>query len=336
MIDLKLLIKNVTHIGHQTSRWCPKMRPYIWGHKNNIHLIDVSVTAFLLEKAAQFLESVAAEGKPIVLVGTKKAAQEVIETMGKELNLPYVKHRWVGGTFSNFRQIQKAVRKMLYYEEILSKLDQFPYSKKELGMIQKKLDRLKKNVGGIKNLNWPIGAVVIVDVKKEHVCVKEALATGIPVVALVDTNSDPSNIDYVIPGNDDAPRSIATLFDYLSEAVKRGQEVAKSKPQEQLATSNIFDSVFEEPGMLEEEEEEDGAKKRGKTVAGGQAARPVRKGPAAKARPTRRPEKQVDEEALAAENKMKAKVKSTKPVVKEDKEPKEEVVSEVAKTSNNE
>lgn len=234
MIDLKKLLENGVHFGHQTARWCPRMKPYIWGSKSGIYLIDVSKTATQLEKAANFLESVIADGKTILWVGTKKAAQGAIERVGKELNLPYVIHRWVGGTFSNYRQVRKSVAKLLHYEDIIAKSDQFPYSKKELNVIQKKIDRLIKNVGGIRQLTWPVGAVVIVDVKKEHVCLKEAETSQIPVVALVDTNSDPSLVDYVIPANDDVPRSINVLIEYLAESVKKAQAVHAAKPKSEV------------------------------------------------------------------------------------------------------
>ena len=154
------------------------MEPYIWGYKNNIHLIDVSKTAFELERASKFLESVAAEGKTILLVGTKKAASAIIEKTAKELHQPFVAHRWVGGTFSNYRQVRKAISNLLHYEDILAKSEQFNYNKKELNTLKKRLGRLDNIVGGIRNLSWPIGAVVVVDVKKEHVCVKEAIAYG--------------------------------------------------------------------------------------------------------------------------------------------------------------
>lgn len=266
MIDLKKLIKNGVHFGHQTSRWCPKMEPYIWGYKNNIHLIDVSKTAYQLEKASRFLESVAAEGKSILWVGTKKASQNIIERYAKELNLPYVVHRWVGGTFSNYRQVRKSVANLLHYEDIIAKAEQFPYSKKELNLFQKRIERLEKNVGGIRKLAWPVGAVVVVDVKKEHVCVKEALSTGIPIVALVDTNCDPSLIDYVIPGNDDAPRSIQVLIEYLVEATKKGLAIAETKLEAKTLETEIFESALDSiPGLTEEEEETEKKRGRGPT-----------------------------------------------------------------------
>lgn len=261
MIDFKQLVKAGVHFGHRTSVWCPRMQPYIWGHKNNVHLIDVSKTAFQLEKAAQFLESVSAEGKTVLWIGTKKAAQDSIRSVAERLSMPYVNHRWIGGTLSNFSQVKKSVTKLLHYEDVLTKDSNSAfYTKKELNRFKKSIDRLKKNIGGIVNLRWPLGAVVLVDVNKEASALREAAAMRIPVVALVDTNSDPSYVDYVIPGNDDAPRSIKLIIDYLEEAARRGQEVAKVKKDE-----NVSLELEEEETLLsalpEEEEEEEGDRK---------------------------------------------------------------------------
>ncbi len=310
MIDLRLLIKNGVHFGHQTSRWSPKMEPYIWGYKNDIYLIDVSKTAYQLEQAAKFLETTAAESRSILLVGTKKAAQEIIERTAIELGLPYVAHRWVGGTFSNYRQVRKSIANLLHYEDILAKSEQFPYNKKELNTLKKRVFRLNNIVGGIRKLSWPVGAVVIVDVKKEHVAVKEAQAMGIPIVAVVDTNSDPSGIDYVIPANDDAPRSIAVLIEYLEQAIRRGQAVAAAKPQEELPMTETFETLLDV--TLEPEEDEE--KKRAA------AARRPKKAPT-KLLKTKRPEKAPEEEGLE-------KVRTKK--AKEAEEPSEQAAPEQA------
>lgn len=262
MIDLKILIKNGVQFGHQTSRWHPNMGIYIWGEKNNIHLINVYETARLLEKAGQFLESVVSQGKSILWVGTKKAAREGVYNAAVELDLPYVINRWVGGTLTNYRQVKKSVSNLLHYEDILKKSDQFPYSKKELGLYQKRANKLQENVGGIRKLTWPVGAIVVVDIKREEVAVKEALSMGIPVVALVDTNSDPTGINYVIPANDDAPRSINVLLDYLKEQVKKGQAAAQERIQEEEAQEE--ERVY---ALEVDSEEEEGKKPVKKTVS---------------------------------------------------------------------
>ncbi len=226
------------HFGHETSRWCPKMSPYIWGTKNHVHLIDVSKTENQLKKAAKFLEQVAANGEQVLWVGTKKAAQDVLTTTAKSLDMPYVCQRWVGGTLSNYTQAKKSVTKLLHYEDIIAKAEKFPhYTKKDLAIFQKIVGRLKKTVDGIRNLAWPIGAVVIVDVTKERSALREAVRMGIPVVAIVDTNGDPSLVDYVIPGNDDTPKSIKVLIDYLAEAVAKGKETSANKSTKQKETS---------------------------------------------------------------------------------------------------
>jgi len=254
MIDFQKLVKAGVHFGHQTSRWNPKMAPYIWGFKNKVHLIDVSKTAYQLEKAAQFLESVTAEGKTVLWVGSKKPAQEVIERVGKDTGMPYVRNRWIGGTLSNFGQVKKAVTKLLHYEDILDKTEQFPhYTKKEFNVFKKTAERLEKSVGGIRTLRWPVGALVLVDVSKECSALKEANVMGIPVVALVDTNCDPSLVDFVIPGNDDAQPPIDTIFTYLADAVNRGKATAKNRGVES-AQAAAMEEVAEQPILLETDE----------------------------------------------------------------------------------
>jgi small subunit ribosomal protein S2 len=265
MIDLKSLIKAGVPFGHQTWRWCPKMEPYIWGQKNSIHLIDVSATARQLEKATKFLEEVASQGKPILLVGTKKAAQNAIDAAAQKLQISAVTNRWIGGTLTNFPQVKKAVTKLLHYEDILAKSDAYSYTKKERAGFQKLIDRLVKNVGGIRKLTWPVGALVVIDVRKEHVAVKEAYAAGIPVVALVDTNCDPSFVDYVIPGNDDLPRSIEVILNYLAEGIARGQVVMAARPQDEVTSENSIEQLLKQ--ALGEDDEEEKAARR-KTAAG--------------------------------------------------------------------
>lgn len=276
MIDLKELIKSGVQFGHQTWRWCPKMKPYIWGEKNGVHLIDVSKTAHQMEKAAQFLESVAAAGKPVLWVGTKKAAQAPIKKAADESQSPRVVHRWIGGTITNNSQVKKSLTKLLHFEDIIKKSssEQFTYTKKEYGKFQKIVDRLTNNVGGIRKMGWPIGALVIVDVRKEHVALKEAQAAGIPVVALVDTNGDPSMIDYVIPANDDVTRAIEVVLEPLAQAVKRGKAVATTQVQEDVSAEQMIEQLVEQ--ALAGEEEENKPKRtsggRGRTSSGARRA----------------------------------------------------------------
>ncbi|MGE0010517.1 MAG: 30S ribosomal protein S2 [Candidatus Babeliales bacterium] len=238
-IDIKDLVKARVHFGHRTTKWNPRMAPFIWGTKNNIHLINVSKTAVLLEQAAQFLEKVAGEGKTILWVGTKKPAQAKIAEVAQKLESPYVVHRWIGGSLTNFPQVKKSVTKMLHYEDILEKADRERYTKKELNRFSKIASKLQNNIGGIRALRLPVGALVVVDVMKEKAAIKEALNEGVPVVALIDTNGDPSGIQFVVPCNDDAVSSINIVTDYLADAAGRGvqkasQERAKAREAEAL------------------------------------------------------------------------------------------------------
>jgi len=331
-MDFRDLVKVGAHFGHLKARLNPRMKPYIWGVKNNVHLIDVSKTAVLADKAAKFLESVVAEGKPILWVGTKKPAKEVIYNVASKLGMPYVNHRWIGGTLSNFSQVKKSVTKLLHYEDVLAKKEKFPhYTKKELSIIAKVVERLKKNIGGIRGLKWPIGAVVLVDVAKEMSALKEAATVGIPIVGVVDTNGDPSLVDYVIPANDDSVRSIKLIVDYLGDASEKGQkavEAAKAaKKVEAEAKRTLRQGSAEQRRSAQED------RKGGK--AADKKARPVAKKaevkPAAKKTETKKPAAKADTKkktevkkpAVKAEAKKKAPEKvEKKPAAKETEVPK--------------
>lgn len=233
MIDFRLLVKNGVHFGHQSSRWCPQMSPYIWGKKSGVHLIDISKTAYQLEKAAKFLEKTAQDGGTILWIGTKKPAQSAIKEAAKVAGMPSVTHRWIGGTLTNHLQVKKSITKFLHLQDVLKRsAGTGHYTKKELNTFQKRVERLEKNIGGIVKMKWPVAAIVVVDVRKEGSAVKEAAVMGIPIVALVDTNSNPSLVTHVIPANDDAPKSIKVLVDYLAAATAKGKEVADKVQKE--------------------------------------------------------------------------------------------------------
>lgn len=240
MIDFKLLVKNGVHFGHQSSRWCPSMSPYIWGKKSGVHLIDISKTAYQLEKAAKFLEKAAQEGGAVLWVGTKKPAQAAMQEAGKVTIMPSVTHRWIGGTLTNHLQVKKSITKYLHLQDVLKKsVESNYYTKKELNTFQKRVERLEKNIGGIVKMKWPVAALVVVDVRKEASAVKEANVMGIPVVAIVDTNSDPSLVTHVIPANDDAPKSIKVLIDYLAAATAKGKEAFDKVQKEEAEAARI-------------------------------------------------------------------------------------------------
>jgi small subunit ribosomal protein S2 len=234
MIDLKSLLKAGVHFGHKSALWSPRMKPFIWGVRNKVHLFDISKTSFLLNQAGEFLKQTAAEGKSVLWVGTKRPAQPTIERAGKSLKMPFVINRWIGGTLSNFDQIRKAITRLLHLRDVLAKSSSAShYTKKELGMLSKEVDRLEKNVGGIIDLSYPPAALIAVDAKREASAIREAKRVGIPIICLVDTNSDPSGINFVIPGNDDSPRSIECVVDHLISFVEEGQKIYKEKKAEE-------------------------------------------------------------------------------------------------------
>lgn len=227
-IDIKDLLVAGVHFGHKSSRWAPRMRPYIWGVKNKIHLIDVSKTAFLLERAGAYLQHHAAQGAQFLFIGTKKAAQDLIRKTASDLGMPFVVHRWLGGTLSNFDQIKKAMTRLLHLSDVIAK-PVSNYTKKERVGIQKEIERLDKNVGGMLELRYPPAAVIVVDAKKEQSAVKEAARLGIPVISIVDTNTNPEGVNFVIPANDDSPKSIAYILNYLKASIEEGMVVAREE-----------------------------------------------------------------------------------------------------------
>lgn len=291
MIDFRQLIDAGLHFGHQKSRWCPKMKPFIWGHRGGIHLIDISKTAHALQKTASFLETIVARGETVLWVGTKKSAKEVIGPVGRELKMPYVDYRWVGGTITNYAQVKKAVTKLMHYEDILDRAqsDSNMYTKKELGRFQKLAERLRRSVGGLKDLRMPIGAVILIDVKKEQTALFEANVANVPVIALVDSNADPTGIDFVIPGNDDSTKGIKFVVEFLRDAVKKGQnqKVAAQKQARQdeelrAASKKQENTVSVEKAKVEPVAKAQAPVNAAPKVAKQEAAAPAEKKPAAK------------------------------------------------------
>lgn len=287
MLSLKELIGAGVHFGHRTSRWHPQMAPYVWGAKNKIHLIDVAKTAFLLERACRFLKTVAATNKPVLLVGTKKSAQDIITKHALEKNVPYVAHRWIGGTLSNFDQVKKAVTRLLHLRDVCNgSVDR--YTKKELSMLQKERERLEKNVGGITALKSLPAALVVVDARKERAAIREANAMNIPVVCLVDTNSDPAGVNYIIPANDDSPKSIALVFAELATAIAAGLAERPSSATAPEAAPQLDAAGMPVTFIAVDEEGEDEAGKRARRRAGGR-----REGDAVEAEAPRRKSSQA-------------------------------------------
>jgi len=227
-VDIKALLESGVHFGHKTSRWHPKMAPYIHSKRQDNHIIDLNKTVAGLEVALPFLTKVAASGKPILFVATKKHTKDAVKATAEALKQPYMVNRWLGGTLTNVNTIAAQVKKLKDLEKKMAGGElESKYNKLEIQRFQEEIDELNLKYGGIKDLNGKPGAVFIIDVLGDINAIKEAKTIGVPVVAVVDTNADPSLVDYVIPANDDAIKGIHLLLDYVSQAIVEGQSQAK-------------------------------------------------------------------------------------------------------------
>ena len=224
VISMKQLLEAGVHFGHQTRRWNPKMAQYIFTERNGIYIIDLQKTVRKIDEAYMFVRDIALEGKTVLFVGTKKQAQESIESEAKRCGMYYVNNRWLGGTLTNFRTIQTRIKR-LNDIDAMEKNGQFEMlPKKEVIKLCAEREKLLKNLGGIREMKKLPGALFIVDPRKERIAVQEARILGIPIVAIVDTNCDPDEIDYVIPGNDDAIRAIKLISQTMANAVLEGKQ----------------------------------------------------------------------------------------------------------------
>jgi len=217
-ISLKELLEAGCHFGHQARRWNPKMNEYIYTKRGGVHIFDLGLTAKKLTEAMEFVQNLTAEGKKIVFVGTKRQATAVIKEEAEKCGMPYVATRWLGGIITNWEQIKKSLDKMMDLEEKKSKGEFKKYTKRENVLIDKQIEKLDRFLGGLRSLKSEPAAVFVVDVKKEIAAVKEARMKGIPVIAIIDTNTDPDLIDYPIPANDDAVSSIKLIVSKIAEA----------------------------------------------------------------------------------------------------------------------
>ena len=221
-VSMKQLLEAGVHFGHQTRRWNPKMAAYIFGARNGIHIIDLQKTVKKLKEAYQFVKDLSAAGETMVFVGTKKQAQDAIKEEAERCGMPYVNYRWLGGMLTNFATIKKSISYLKELEGI-SEQEMTNRSKKEQAGLNKDKAKLVRSLGGIKNLPKLPGAIFVIDTKKEHIAVMEARKLGIPVVAVVDTNCDPGEVDVVIPGNDDAIRAVKLMTAVMASAVLEGR-----------------------------------------------------------------------------------------------------------------
>ena len=224
VISMKQLLEAGVHFGHQTRKWNPKMAKYIFTARNDIHIINLEETSVLVDKAYAFVRDVVASGKSVLFVGTKKQAQEAVKEEAERCGMFYVNNRWLGGCLTNFKTIRLRIERLnkLNQMEKVGEFNLLP--KKEVALLKHEREKLEANLGGIKDMREMPGVIFVVDSSKEHICVKEAKALNIPLVGIVDTNCDPTGIDYVIPGNDDAIRSVKLIASAIADAVIEARE----------------------------------------------------------------------------------------------------------------
>lgn len=253
-INITDLLEAGVHFGHKTKRWNPKMKPYIYGTRNGITIFDLTITMKQLSAACDYLHDIAAQGGQILFVGAKRQAQECVREIAENLNMPFMCDRWLGGTLTNQKVVLSRVSymKKLQTQDADGSLDSLP--KKEVAGLRRELGKLQTTLGGIANMKGLPNAVVVIDVDREHIAVQEAAKLGIPVVALVDSSCNPDQVEYVIPGNDDALRSIKVIMDAIATAVADGLSVSNKK-RENKATKEAA------PVAKEGDDDEDSADK---------------------------------------------------------------------------
>ncbi len=257
--SMRKMLEAGVHFGHQTARWNPKMKPYIFGARNGIYIINLEETVKLFRQAYNFVIQTVANGGDILFVGTKLAAQEEIKNQANRCGMPYVNNRWPGGMLTNFMTVKTSIDKLKDLDARFEKDDWGNYTKKEILMFQRSREKLERSFSGVKEMNRIPSVMFVVDTVKEHIAIKEAVKLGIEVVAVVDTNCDPDDIDYPIPGNDDAMRSITLFSNAIADAVMEGKLVfeervrsedkpgAKTFTRVPKATKPVEELVAEEP-----------------------------------------------------------------------------------------
>ena len=231
-IDIRELLDAGVHFGHLTRKWHPKMAPYIFMERNGIHIIDLHKTAAKMEEAGEALKKIAASGRKVMFVATKKQAKEIVAELSAKMGMPYITERWPGGMLTNFVTIRKAVKKMSSIDRMKTDGTFDTLSKREKLQIERTRENLEKNLGSISDMTRLPGAVFVVDAMHEHIAVKEAKKLGIPVFAMCDTNTDPNSVDFAIPANDDASKSIQKIVSYLYECIVEGLADRKNQKEE--------------------------------------------------------------------------------------------------------
>lgn len=260
------LLEAGVHFGHLKKKWNPKMLPYIFAEKNGIHIIDLNKTIDGLEEAAAALKSIAKSGKKIMFVATKKQAKEIVSEAAAKVNMPFVTERWLGGMLTNFQTIRKSVKKMQSIEKMLQDGTMDSVTKKERLTLTRSKEKMEKVLGGISNMSRTPVALFIVDISHEHIALAEAKRLGISTIAMVDTNSDPSKVDFAIPANDDATKSIAIITQYLTAAIMEGLQ-ERSEVKEEETAEEAAERVR---GLdMEDEGDKDKGERRGRGAGAG-------------------------------------------------------------------
>lgn len=249
VISMKQLLEAGVHFGHQTRRWNPKMAEYIFQARNGIHIIDLQKSSKKLDEAYDFLKNQAEEGKTVLFVGTKKQAQECAKEAAEKCGMYYVNQRWLGGTLTNFKTIRNRIKRLTDIEKMQEDGTFEVLPKKEVILLKKEMEKLEKNLGGIKEMTEIPGVMFVVDPNKEKIAILEARKLGIPVIGLVDTNCNPEDVDYAIPGNDDAIRAVKLIMDVMANAVIEGRQGESMEQevdeQEQMAEDAKPESIEE-------------------------------------------------------------------------------------------
>ncbi len=239
LVTMKQLLEAGVHFGHQTRRWNPKMKQYIFGARNGIYIIDLQKTVRLFKRAYQFVQDSAATGCGVLFVGTKKQAQDAVQEEALRCGQYYVNQRWLGGMLTNFSTIKQSIERLNNLGAILERPEETNFTKKEIGNLTRQYDKLNKNLAGIREMKKLPGVLFVVDPKKENIAVKEAKKLGIPIVAIVDSNCDPDEIDYVIPGNDDAIRAIRLFAAKIADACEEGRSMHEASLKEDVGAAEF-------------------------------------------------------------------------------------------------
>ncbi len=244
-LDLKVMLEAGAHFGHQTHKWNPKMKPYVYGERNGIYIIDLQQTVPMAAKAYEFIKKTASSGKSVLFVGTKRQASQVVRDNADSCGAFHVTNRWLGGMLTNYKTIAQSIDKLRKVEKMKETGDFKLLKKKEQSKIEKDMAKLERNLGGIKNMRKLPGAIFVIDPNNEKIAIKEANNLNIPVVAITDTNCDPTGIDYIVPGNDDAIKSITMFAEYFSNAVAEGSKGVKKDSGETIKNASLEKEILE-------------------------------------------------------------------------------------------